>query len=279
MKTVESKDNPLFKKLIACRSPHLSKRNRLIKVEGLRHVADLFASGVMPDDIFISNDVRGNNVLKQLLDSVNENVTGFLQERVVMLPDYLFVRASELKTPQGIMALVKLPVVSLAGLLNSCNSESKTIRLLFLEDVQDPGNVGTLIRTADAFAFDGVILSQTTASLCNPKTISASMGSLFHLPVIETDSTVEDDIVLLKNHDFTIIGSALQGGRPVQELPPESRIVLILGNEGKGLSEAALASVDDLIRIPMPGNAESLNVAAAGAVMMWELVKQIPDVL
>lgn len=276
MKIIESKDNPLYKKLMACRSPHQTKKNRLIRVEGLRHVADLLESGIMPEYIFFSNDSKGTDALEQLNGRSHTNATGLPPECVVMIPDHLFGRASTLKTPQGVMALVKLPVLPLSDFLESCSPEAATIRLLFLEDVQDPGNVGTLIRTADAFAFDGVILTHTTASVCNPKTVAASMGSLYHLPVIETDSPVRDDILLLKKHGFNIVGTALQGDRTVREFPKEQRIVLMLGNEGRGLSAETLESADALIRIPIPGKAESLNVAAAGAVMMWELVSQIP---
>ena len=143
--------------------------------------------------------------------------------------------------------------------------------IVFLENVQDPGNVGTIIRTADAAGYEGIITTPGTADVHNEKVLRASMGSVFHLPVYEHVDAVET-ILNLKDKGYTIIGSALQGSEEAfQNIPKDIKPVLILGNESKGMSEALQKACDLLVRIPMQGKAESLNVSVAAGLLMYQI--------
>jgi TrmH family RNA methyltransferase len=193
------------------------------------------------------------------------------EDKICWLTSHLFERLSEMKTHQGVIAIVRPPSVSLEELLESL--DQALVRLLLLEDVQDPGNVGTLIRTADALGFQGVLLTESTATIYNSKTVAASMGSIFHVPIVE----LRDDFGLfadeMKRQGFILVASDIDGDNLASGRPQAPKLVLMMGNEGKGLSKEALSLADISVRIPMSGKAESLNVASAGAILMWEIVR------
>ena len=146
-------------------------------------------------------------------------------------------------------------------------------RLLLAEDLQDPGNVGTLIRTANAFGFDGVILAGACADPFGPKTVRASMGAVFRRRVWTLPT--EDAIRALRKQGVPIVAAALRADAQSLEdctLPP--RLALAVGNEGHGLSPEMLGAADLAVRIPMEPGAESLNAGAAAAVLLWEVYRR-----
>ncbi len=146
---------------------------------------------------------------------------------------------------------------------------------VILDDVQDPGNVGTIIRTADAAGFGGIQLSSKTADVYNDKVLRSTMGSIFHLPtqsVKDLYATLDD----LKEQGYFIIGTALDGEEALpQNLIAQNKIALILGNESRGMSQKAQDRCDFLYRLPMFGHAESLNVSVAGGIVMYDIARKI----
>ncbi|WP_406944562.1 TrmH family RNA methyltransferase [Halobacillus sp. SY10] len=177
----------------------------------------------------------------------------------VMVNDSVFLTIAETETPQGIAAIVKQKEPSL-------NQATLT---LMLDSVQDPGNVGTLIRTADAAGFDQVILGSGTVDAYNDKVIRATQGSIFHIPVITGE--LEDFVKPMKEEGVQIWASALKDAVPFQQLQAPSKAALIVGNEGQGIQESVLNQADQRVYIPIYGQAESLNVGIAGAVLMYHL--------
>lgn len=274
VKEIKSKDNLLYKKLLALRSAVYARKHELVVIEGPRHTLDVLESGFIPDWIFFSDDSKGEEAYRMISGSLEARGKPFEEERLIRLPYALFRRASVQKTPQGVMAIVPFRVGRLASFLDSQGGDLYPSRLLVLEAIQDPGNVGTLIRTADAFSFDGVILTDSCASVWNPKTVSASMGSLFHLPLLEETGGVRPALSLLKQAGFEILASGFSGEDLAEAESFKPRLALILGNEGSGLSAEAFEEADRLLRIHMPGKAESLNVASAGAILLWEIVRR-----
>ena len=271
VKEIKSKDNPLYKKLVALQSAAYARKNQLITVEGLRHTLDVLQSGHKPEYIFFCEDEKGAEACRQITVSLEEKGENLADMRFVRLSAPLFYRASVQKTPQGVIALVAYRMGQLEPFLESLGSEADASRLLILEAIQDPGNVGTLIRTADAFSLDGVILTDSCASVWNPKTVAASMGSLFHIPIIEGAGGVRPALNLLKQTGFEILAAGLEGEDLAARSSFNPRLALMLGNEGSGLSAVALEEADRVLHIPMTGRAESLNVASAGAILLWEL--------
>ena len=188
------------------------------------------------------------------------------QTDVYIIPDDLFKRIATTESPQGILALINLPVPDeeLIQPFSKC---------VILENIQDPGNVGTIIRTADACGFDGVLLSKGCADPFNPKVLRSTMGSIFHIPVI----TCEDifyEIEKLKSHHIPIVAAHPRNAATLWESPLKGRIAIVIGNEGKGLSERMLELTDIRVMIPMPGKAESFNAAAAASILLYESMRQ-----
>lgn len=174
------------------------------------------------------------------------------------LSEYLLVNADVLKSlsdtghPQGVVAVVS----------KSESSFPDGDRLLILENIQDPGNVGTLIRTADAAGFDGVICVGETADIYSPKVLRSAQGSHFHFPV---KAVAEIDYTDFEHLLVTTLSKASVDYRTVRL----DRFALVLGNEGAGVSDKAIEAAEQLIHISMPGQAESLNVAVAGGIIMF----------
>ena len=168
---------------------------------------------------------------------------------------------SPMETPQGALFVARLPEDTLP-------QELPGQRYLALEGVQDPGNVGTILRTADAYEADGVILLEGCADLYNPKTVRSTMGALFRVKAWNT--TLENLSPVLRTSQLPLMGAALRDDTVDARQADLRRGVILIGSEGRGLSEAALNACDKTIRIPMSERCESLNAAIAAATLLWE---------
>lgn len=167
------------------------------------------------------------------------------------------------KTPQGIIAELAMPNLPLENL--------KVGRYLVLEDVQDPGNVGTMIRTADAAGLDGVLISEKSADIYNQKTLRSMQGSHFHLPIWRTN--VYEACQKLQNLDVPLIATTLsKESVSYKTIEHNGNFALVMGNEGNGISDSMTKQADILTHIIMPGQAESLNVAVATGIVLFQLI-------
>lgn len=175
-------------------------------------------------------------------------------------------RLAQSQSPQGIYAVCSM----LDNPVNPDTMKEKGL-LLGLWDLQDPGNVGTMIRAADAMGFDGVVLSQGCCDLYNLKTLRAAMGSLFRMPVLKAEMGS-----FLEQYRGNIVSFAAVVGEaePLNQVSFPKRSMVVIGNEGNGLSLAQAACCDRRVTIPMPGRAESLNAAMAATILMWEMARQ-----
>lgn len=144
-------------------------------------------------------------------------------------------------------------------------------RVLLIDAVQDPGNVGTMIRTADAAGVDAVILGKGSADAYNPKTLRSAQGSTFHLPVLKGD--LSEWINQLADYNFSILGTSLQGASNYRDVKPTDKMAFIMGNEGSGVQAELLAQVDAKVKIPIYGKAESLNVAMATGILLYHFAE------
>lgn len=185
--------------------------------------------------------------------------------RQVEVSEELMRSISPMETPQGVLFTAKRPAAALPERLIGR-------RYLVMEGVQDPGNVGTVLRTADAFEADGVILLEGCADLWSPKTVRASMGAVFRRPVWSTELALL--LPLLKTSGLPLLGAALMENTVDARKADLSRAAILIGSEGRGLSAEALAACDGTVRIPMSERCESLNAAVAAAVLLWEGYRQ-----
>jgi TrmH family RNA methyltransferase len=188
-----------------------------------------------------------------------------------VVADAVFREISQTVTPQGVLAVVRQPEYSLEMLMGGVDGQSS--RLLLLEDLRDPGNLGTILRTAEGAGMTGVILSRESVDMFNPKVIRSTMGAIYRVPFIY----VQDFIALLdqlKVCGFTVYAAHLAGAVEYDIPRYPARTAMIIGNEANGLSETAAQRADARIRIPMAGKVESLNAAVAAAILMYEIKRQ-----
>lgn len=185
-----------------------------------------------------------------------------------VVSEKVFREISDTISPQGILAIVKQNSYTLDDFLGK-----PIINLLLLEDLRDPGNLGTLLRTAEGAGMTGVIMSKETVDLYNPKVVRSTMGSIFRIPFLYVENFL-DTLKKLQKEGISIIATDLQGKRNFTEEHYPDKSAIIIGNESKGISDATRQQADILVRIPMCGKLESLNASVAGGLMMYELHRQ-----
>lgn len=185
-----------------------------------------------------------------------------------ILTDAVFKEVADTKTPQGIMGTIRMARYELETMLKDPKA-----CLLLLEDIRDPGNLGTMIRTAEGAGITGIICSAASVDLYNPKVIRATMGSIYRVPFYQTEDFCKT-LQLIKQQEITIFAAHLQGIPYDTEGSFCKKCAFIIGNEANGLSEQASAQADALIKIPMEGKVESLNAAVAAAILMYEAARQ-----
>jgi RNA methyltransferase, TrmH family len=178
---------------------------------------------------------------------------------IITVKSNVFQALSQTDTPQGVAA-----VVAMKQLVSTWSSA-----VLLIDAIQDPGNLGTIIRTADAAGFSEVILGDGTVDVFNDKAIRATQGSLFHIPIRQ--ASLPDEIKLLQEAGFTVWASALEKAEVYTSLKPERKTALILGNEANGVQKELMSLADKRVTIPIYGKAESLNVSVAAGVLMYYL--------
>ena len=221
------------------------KNEKRFLIEGFHLIEEAVNSGWDIEIVIVREGVDIPSTL------VQQNIT-FVNTRV-------FKEISQTETPQGIAAVVKMREFS--------NKDSKFV--LLVDAVQDPGNLGTIIRTADAAGFSHVVLGQGTVDLYNDKVIRATQGSIFHISI--TQANLSEEIKTLQEKNYTIIASALENATDYRSVEVEGKAALIVGNEGTGIQKEMIQVVDKVVKIPIYGEAESLNVSIAAGILMYHM--------
>ncbi|RKI84972.1 23S rRNA (guanosine(2251)-2'-O)-methyltransferase RlmB [bacterium 0.1xD8-71] len=188
-----------------------------------------------------------------------------------LVSDEVFAKMSDTVTPQGILCLVRQLNYNLAFLLKK--SIKNHPLYIILEDIQDPGNLGTIFRTAEAAGVNGVIMSSRTVDIYNPKTIRSTMGSVYRVPFLYVED-VSSIIKVLQENDVCVYAAHLAGKALYEAGDYRKGTAFLIGNEGNGLREETAACADALIKIPMEGSVESLNAAVASSVLLYEAYRQ-----
>lgn len=229
--------------------------NEMFLLEGVRSIMDALSNGVE---------------LKMLFYSEAFDISGYVEfekvKKKFMVSEKLFADISETKSPQGVIAIASRPQYYTEEVVKTSS------KLIVLEKVQDPGNMGTIIRTADAAGFDAVILVDGCTDVFGSKVVRSTMGSLFRIPIC-TVRSVEELGELLKGNGYNIFVTHLEGESLYGSIDYSAKNAFVFGNEGSGVSEKMVSLANKLIKIPMLGGAESLNVSIAAAIVMYEDVR------
>lgn len=212
---------------------------------------------------------------ESMLDRIDRDPAAFagLQERLRAVPtetvsDEVFRKMSDTQTPQGILAVVRQAHYELADMLSA-----PCPLLMVLEDLQDPGNLGTILRTGEGAGITGVIMSRRTVDLYNPKVIRSTMGSIYRVPFLYAEDLTEI-LRRLRSAGVHSYAAHLRGERGYDSFSYREPTAFLIGNEGNGLSADLADAADDYLRIPMEGQVESLNAAVASALLMYEAHRQ-----
>ncbi len=219
-------------------------------VEGRKMVEEAIASAFPVEAVLVDVDRQGEFTLPAGIPAYS-------------MPGHVLAAVCDTKTPQGIAAIVRMAEVELRG-----------PRLVAMDGVQDPGNVGTIIRTADAAGFDGVILSNQCADVFSPKVLRATMGSVFRMGIRVTDD-LPGLLTRMVQEGARVLSSQLDGEPFYQRSPLNKRFVLVIGSEGNGVTDEVKAIATHKVKLPMRGGAESLNAAVAAGIMMYELTRDM----
>ena len=248
METLTSLKNPRILAWKSLKDKKGREEQDAFLVEGVRMVKEALSSSFQVKALLLREGFKPDFTLPETLP-------------VYLLPDHVFRAVCDTKTPQGIAAVLALQAREAVG-----------CRLLALDGVQDPGNVGTIVRTADAAGFDGVLFSPDCADLFSPKVLRSTMGSIFRLG-FSFPSSLPDALTVLKESGFSVISSQLDGDPFFDRQNVNSSFILIIGNEGNGVSAPVKNVATHHLCLPMRGGAESLNAAVAAGIMMYDLTR------
>ncbi|MCI8949606.1 MAG: RNA methyltransferase [Lachnospiraceae bacterium] len=247
----------------------------------VRRVANLAkkARARREEDLYVAEGIRICRELEPEKTEIIYVTEGFLQEeshkellkkfRWEQVSDPVMKIMADTQTPQGILALVKQQHYTLDEILN----QPQTANLILLETIQDPGNLGTILRAGEGAGITGVIMDESTADLYNPKVIRSAMGSASRVPFVYVDS-LKEACMQIKERGIRLFAAYLKGSRPYDMEKFTEPCGFMIGNEAKGLTKETLSLADVRIHIPMEGQVESLNAAMAASVLMFEAARQ-----
>jgi TrmH family RNA methyltransferase len=266
MKFIRSKQNETFKFLKSLIEPRTRKKQKAFLLEGATFVRELLQEAENNNwkilYLVLTSEIAETEKGKVFIKKAEE-----LRIPVILLSEELFKIISPSATPQGIIAVIKQKEEEEIEF-----SSLKKI-VLILEALQDPSNVGAIIRVADAAGVSAIFYTKGTTDPYSPKAVRSSAGSILHLPVLQV-SSLEDIVFKLKNNNFTILGSVAEGGKNLFEINFPKKIAIIVGNEARGISQQAKKLADLLITIPMFGKAQSLNVAVATGIILYQILSK-----
>ena len=253
VKEIKSADNTQLKKISKLKTKKYREEFKEFMAEGL-----LSLQAGLSSCYELCFAVASETFLKE-----NKNVLSKL-DNVIITTDKLFEQISDSVTPQGIMGIFKIP--------DKKDSESFGDVLVYCDNLRDPGNAGTIIRTADALGIDGVIFSKGSADIYAPKLVRSTMGSLFHTNIYKECDI--DDLLALKKEGYKIVSAALYDNTvSLYDWKCPEKCVVVIGNEAHGVSKEILDISDECVKIDMYGFAESLNASVAAAIIMNEVAR------
>lgn len=264
LRRIEGRHNALVKELRQAFAHAERTESGECAIEGIRIVEEAIRSGLKFRAVFFRESAE--NVAEKLLPQIGSHV------ETLLVPDSIFDGAVASETPQGIAALVRLREFSLDDILERLQVGP----VMVLVGLQDPGNLGTILRSAEAFGCAGVVLGEGTVSPFNSKVIRASAGSIFRLPVVlsKTDGGVDSVITKLRSQSVRLIATSSHKGTPLDQALLTEPSAIFVGSEGSGLPRNLLAQVDELVAIPHAPQVESLNAGVAGSIVLYEAARQ-----
>lgn len=267
LRRIEGRHNPLVKQLrLAFSRAELTETGECA-IEGLRIVEEAIRSGLRFSAVFFRESAQDR--AERLLPQLGAHV------ETLLLPDKLFDGLVSTESPQGVAALVRLKEFSLDDILERLQVGP----ILALAGLQDPGNLGTILRSSEAFGCPGVILGEGTVSPFNSKVVRASAGSVFRLPMVHAQGKsaagkLDEVSRKLREHGVRLVATSSHKGTPLDQADLKGATAIFFGNEGAGLPRDVMSTMDEVIAIPHTPQVESLNAGVAASIVLYEAARQ-----
>ncbi len=260
LRRIEGRHNALVKELRRAFSRGELTSDGYCAIEGFRILEEAIRSGLRFRAVFFSESSapRAEKLLSQLAAQVE----------TLLLPDKLFSSAVPSDAPQGVAALARWK----EHLLEDVLAKSPAGPILVIAGVQDPGNLGTILRSAEAFGAGGVLLGEGTVSPYNPKVVRASAGSVFRLPLAR--AKLSESLRWMKDRGLRLVGTASHKGTLLDQAKLSGPLAIFIGSEGAGLSRDLIKEMDEVVAIPQAPQVESLNVGVATSIVLYEVARQ-----
>lgn len=271
---ITSPSNPKIKQLVLLKDKSRARnQSGLFVAEGLKMFEEAPAENLQ--EVYVSRPLWEQLEKEERLLLIWKKLCLCMERGIPVeqVPPEVFRRVSDTQTPQGILFVGEQLVYSFEELVARAVKRQKEggrpPLFLILEEIQDPGNLGTMLRTGEGAGVDGVIMSKGTADIYNPKTIRSTMGALYRVPFLYVDR-LEEVMDLLREHEIPVYAAHLKGHQYFDELAYEEGGAFLIGNEGNGLRRETAEQADVWLKIPMEGKLESLNAAVAAALLMYQ---------
>ena len=263
---ISSPANEKIKTVIQLQSKaSVRKKQKLFVIEGIKMYEEVPENDLVAtylSEKFYEEIVKGNKISKDVEKRLKK-------QDYYIVSDNVFKTMSDTVTPQGILAVVRQKEYKLSDILDA----SKHQVFMVLEGIQDPGNLGTIVRTGEGAGIAGIIMNKETVDVYNSKVIRSTMGSIYRVPFVITDK-LDETLDQLAENGVTIFAAHLKGNEYYAKGLYGGSTAFLIGNEGNGLSEQIAGKAHKLIKIPMEGSVESLNASVAAAILMYEAKRQ-----
>jgi TrmH family RNA methyltransferase len=278
LRRIEGRHNPLAKQLRQAFSRAELTEGGDCAIEGLRILEEAIRSGLRFSAVFFRESTQDR--AERLLPQIGAQV------ETLLLPDKLFDSLVPSESPQGVAALVRLKEFSLDDVLEKERLEVGPI--VVLAGLQDPGNLGTILRSSEAFGSAGAVLGEGTVSPFNSKVVRASAGSVFRLPIVHghgkplgkaSSAKLEEVSEKLREHGVRQIATSSHKGTPLDQADLKGGTAIFFGNEGSGVPREVMAKMDEVVAIPHTAQVESLNAGVAASIVLYEAARQRKEAL
>ena len=259
MNIISSKDNELVKNIKKLKDKKYRDLENVYIVEGIKMVKEAILENSSIKQIIICDDCEKSDLISK------EMMYEIAKYDCIYVTNKIFKYITEVQTPQGVMAIIEK------------NNKDKEINynediIVVLDDIQDPGNLGTILRTVDSIGLSQILVSKGTADPYNPKVVRSTMGAIYRVKVIECDN-LKEALKEIKKNKFKILVTSLEDSKSVYDVKYYKKVIVI-GNEANGVEEDIVKLADEKIKIPMLGKTESLNASVATGVVLYEYVRQ-----
>ena len=259
MNIISSKDNELVKNIKKLKDKKYRDLENVYIVEGIKMVKEAILENSSIKQIIICDDCEKSDLISK------EMMYEIAKYDCIYVTNKIFKYITEVQSPQGVMAIIEK------------NNKDKEINynediIVALDDIQDPGNLGTILRTVDSIGLSQILVSKGTADPYNPKVVRSTMGAIYRVKVIECDN-LKETLKEIKKNKFKILVTSLDDSKSVYDMKYYKKVIVI-GNEANGVEEEIVKLADEKIKIPMLGKTESLNASVAAGIILYEYVRQ-----